>query len=166
MPESVSEHVQWIVTRCTTRWGSAKSSAPVSVGRDLVELDCCRPRRRAAALVALHVVIPAAGVSLERVVGSQPVVDETGDKESVTLHVIVTGELFQPAPLGAGATVGVITGGVVSDVTVVEREAMPPLSSVIVTETDCRRSYRCEAVTVPTPAVWSPFRPTWWCRPS
>jgi hypothetical protein len=60
-------------------------------------------------------VVPA--VSAERLVVPQPELEVTPDSGSVTLQLTVTGAVvFQPKPLGAGLTVGTITGGVVSPV--------------------------------------------------
>jgi hypothetical protein len=68
-----------------------------------------------APLVALQVsVVPAAGVSVLRVVVVQPVDEAIPDSGSETDQVTVTDPLFQPLALALGVTVGVITGGVVS----------------------------------------------------
>jgi hypothetical protein len=68
-----------------------------------------------APLVALQVsVVPAAGVSVFRVVVVQPFDEAIPDSGSETDHVTVTDPLFQPLPLALGVTVDVITGGVVS----------------------------------------------------
>jgi hypothetical protein len=68
-----------------------------------------------APLVALQVsVVPAAGVSVLRVVVVQPVDEAIPDSGSETDQVTVTDPLFQPLALALGVTVAVITGGVVS----------------------------------------------------
>jgi hypothetical protein len=63
-------------------------------------------------------VVPA--VSVDCVVGVHPVLLAIPEIGSVTLQVSVTLVSFQPAALGAGARVWVITGGVVSSLTVTE----------------------------------------------
>jgi hypothetical protein len=69
------------------------------------------------ALVAEHVsVVPDDGVSAPMVVGPQPVIDETADSTSITVHVTVIVPLHQPAlPESLHETFRVISGGVVSD---------------------------------------------------
>jgi hypothetical protein len=68
-----------------------------------------------APLTALQVsVVPAAGVSVLRVVVVQPLDEAIPDSGSETDQVTVTDPLFQPLPLALGVTVDVITGGVVS----------------------------------------------------
>jgi hypothetical protein len=68
-----------------------------------------------APLMAEHVsVVPAAGVSVLRVVVVQPLDEAIPDSGSETDQVTVTDPLFQPLALALGVTVAVITGGVVS----------------------------------------------------
>src|SRR5258708_7282387 len=78
-----------------------------------------------APLVAEHVTtVPA--VSVEMVVAAHPVLLATPDMGSDTAHVTVGLVLFQPAVLGAGVTVGTITGGDGSSFTVTETVAVNP----------------------------------------
>src|SRR5579862_6144865 len=111
------------VVAAPLRSGATWSSLIVS------DCDAVPPR-----LVAVQVYVVEAE-SLDRVVGSQPVIDVMGETESVTVHVTVTSELFQPAPLGVGDTVGVMTGGDVSERIAEVEVPEPPLSSVTVTVT-------------------------------
>jgi hypothetical protein len=69
---------------------------------------------RPAPLVAEQVtVVPVVTAPME--VGPQLTDEAMPDSGSLTSQVTVTGMLlFQPAPLGAGLTVGMIKGGVVS----------------------------------------------------
>ncbi len=107
-PESASEHAQWIVTGelyqpfafgavvgVPARFGATWSSFTVA------EADADPP-----GLVAVHVnTVPLADVSVEMVVGSQPVLDEIGESGSTVDQLTLVGELFQPAAFGAGDTV-------------------------------------------------------------
>jgi hypothetical protein len=83
---------------------------------------------RPAMFVAEQVkVVPA--VSAVTVLLVQPVLDVMLDpgEGSVTLQLTVTGDvLFQPAALGAGVTVGTITGGVLSSLIVTEVVVVRP----------------------------------------
>src|SRR5437016_10302069 len=82
-----------------------------------------------AKFVALQVItVPA--VSPVSVMSLHPVLDATPETRSVTVHFTVTLVLFQPAALGKGVTVGVITGGVLSSFTVTEFEPESPATFV------------------------------------
>jgi hypothetical protein len=66
------------------------------------------------ALVAVQVrVVPV--VSVEIVVGPQPDCVEIAESGSETVHDTITSEVYQPFEPNVPDTLGVITGGVVSD---------------------------------------------------
>jgi hypothetical protein len=88
-----------------------------------------------AILVAVQVsVVPACGVSVLRLVVVQPMDEAIPDSGSETDQLTVTGPLFQPLPLALGATVAVITGGVVSWRKLAVQEAVSVIGLLIVTE--------------------------------
>src|SRR5581483_8769205 len=97
---------------------AAVVGAPVNVGATWSSFTVADAEAVPPGLVALQVkVTPAVVVSVERVTGSQPVLDVSGASGSVAVNVTVAGELFHPAAFGGGSTSVAIAGGVESDST-------------------------------------------------